>query len=128
MAIVRRSEKRDAILQLLQSTDCHPSADWVYHQLKDKYPGLSLGTVYRNLAQLAEEGYIFSVGTVKDQERYDAQLKPHAHFVCTGCGQIIDLPEAPVPQEYVDAQITRFGIAVTQQEFTLRGLCKDCRK
>ena len=42
--------KRDAILTCLRETDVHPSADWVYAQLKPQIPDLSIGTVYRNLA------------------------------------------------------------------------------
>ena len=43
--ICRRSVKRDAMLDLLRSTDCHPSADWIFQQLRPLYPDLSLGTV-----------------------------------------------------------------------------------
>ena len=45
----RYSRKREAILNAIQSTDCHPSAEWVYQTLKPTHPDLSLGTVYRNL-------------------------------------------------------------------------------
>ena len=41
----RYSPKRDAILQCLRSTTCHPSAEWVYAQLKPRIPNLSLATV-----------------------------------------------------------------------------------
>lgn len=127
MAIVRRSERRDEILRLMQSTDCHPSAEWVYQQMKDRFPKLSLGTVYRNLNQLAEEGYIFRLGRVKDQDRYDAQLTPHAHFICSGCGKVIDLPHKPASPDYVDQLVQHYAFAVARQEFILRGLCKDCQ-
>ena len=43
------SRKRMAILNTLQETTLHPTADWVYARLKPRYPDLSLGTVYRNL-------------------------------------------------------------------------------
>ena len=46
---IRYSKKREAILNAIQSTKCHPSADWVYQTLKPEHPDLSLGTVYRNL-------------------------------------------------------------------------------
>ena len=50
MAIQKKSRKRDAILACVCSTDTHPTAEWVYTQLKPDIPDLSLGTVYRNLA------------------------------------------------------------------------------
>ena len=60
MAIVRQSIKRDAMLALLRATGEHPSAEQVYRALKPDYPGLSLATVYRNLAQLCEQGHRLS--------------------------------------------------------------------
>ena len=50
MAMQKKSRKRDAILACVCSTDTHPTAEWVYTQLKPDIPDLSLGTVYRNLA------------------------------------------------------------------------------
>jgi len=52
----RHSPKRDAILSVLRETKSHPSAEWIYAQLKPRHPDLSLGTVYRNLNLLADEG------------------------------------------------------------------------
>ena len=53
--------KRDAILTCLKETTVHPSAEWIYAQLKPSIPDLSLGTVYRNLAAFKTEGVIASV-------------------------------------------------------------------
>ena len=52
----RHSPKREAILECLRSTTCHPSAEWVYAQLKPRIPDLSLATVYRNLARFRGGG------------------------------------------------------------------------
>ena len=79
----KRSKKRDAILSCLCSTDTHPSAEWIYHRLKPQIPDLSLATVYRNLALFQREGRIISVGVVQNLERFDANVHPHAHFICT---------------------------------------------
>lgn len=128
MAIVRQSKKRDAVLRVLRDTDCHPSADWVYHRLRAEYPGLSLGTVYRNLNQLTEEGLICSVGVIDGQERYDAKLEPHAHFICSCCGAILDLPGPESVEGYVGAVSAKYGFQAECHEFTIRGLCKDCKK
>lgn len=56
------SRKRQAILQAVCGTDCHPTAEWVYQAVKPQYTDLSLGTVYRNLAKFKEEGLIASLG------------------------------------------------------------------
>ena len=71
MAMQKKSRKRDAILACVCSTDTHPTAEWVYTQLKPEIPDLSLGTVYRNLAMFRREGIIGSAGVVNGLERYD---------------------------------------------------------
>ena len=88
----RYSPKRDAILQCLRSTTCHPSAEWVYSQLKPTIPDLSLATVYRNLARFRAEGAVQVIGCVDGEDRYDGDTAPHGHFICRTCGSVIDLP------------------------------------
>ena len=70
------SRKRMAILEALQGTTVHPTADWVFSQLKPKYPDLSLGTVYRNLKKFCETGKAASVGVINGQEHFDGLNRP----------------------------------------------------
>ena len=89
MSTVRKhSHKRDAILECLRCTTSHPTAEWVYTQLKPTIPGLSLATVYRNLAMFKAEGTIDSVGVYDGLERFDFRTDPHAHFICRVCGAV----------------------------------------
>ena len=88
----RYSPKREAILQCLRSTTCHPSAEWVYSQLKPQIPDLSLATVYRNLARFRSEGAVQVIGSVNGEDRYDGNVVPHGHFICRACGAVLDLP------------------------------------
>ena len=79
MSIARKhSRKRDAILECLRCTTSHPTAEWVYTQLKPTIPDLSLATVYRNLAMFKDEGTIDSVGVYNGLERFDFRTDPHA--------------------------------------------------
>ena len=82
-------KKREAILNCLRSTTCHPSAEWVHAQLKAEYPDISLGTVYRNLALFKEQGLIISVGTVNGVVSVD-KLRAGDHE--TGRVHIIGFP------------------------------------
>ena len=122
----RYSKKREAILEVIRGTHIHPTADWVYQQLKPEYPDLSLGTVYRNLAAFREEGTITSVGVVNGQERFDAITAPHCHFVCTVCGRVEDLPQLTLPEEMGRTARDTYGILVERCRLTLEGVCKDC--
>ena len=116
----KHSRKRDAILACLQGTKSHPSAEWVYAQLKPTIPDLSLGTVYRNLAEFRRTGQIVSVATVDGTERFDADTSPHAHFVCSTCGAVIDLGEVAIPAPEPDCG------RVEDVSVVYHGTCKTC--
>lgn len=117
----RHSPKRDAILACIQGTTCHPTAEWVYEQLHPRIPGLSLGTVYRNLAQFREDGSVITVGNVDGHERYDANLTPHSHFICRNCGAVCDLPA----QQVTAPDSGEIGI-VEACSVTFYGRCEQC--
>ena len=123
---VRYSKKREAILTAIRETKCHPSADWVYQTLKPTHPDLSLGTVYRNLDFFRQHGMGRSVGVVKGQERFDAMTAPHTHFVCSCCGDVIDLDDIQLDAELDRTVCEQYGLAVERHELTFHGLCQTC--
>ena len=126
MATVRKhSRKRDAILACVRATTCHPSAEWVYQQLKPSLPDLSLGTVYRNLNLLADAGEILSIKT-PGGSRFDRTVEPHAHIICTSCSRVIDVP-LPFDAQLDAKASEQIGWHVTSHYTIFEGLCPDCR-
>ena len=122
------SRKREAILDKIRSTNTHPSAEWIYRELKEEYPDLSLGTVYRNVNIFKEDKQISSVGTIDGQERFDGVTEPHAHFICTTCRAVIDIAVAPDQPElsvYLDKTM---GLRVDRLDLTAYGSCNKCVK
>ena len=120
MAGKRYSRQRELIYQAVLGSKEHPTAEMVYQWLKPVAPNLSLGTVYRNLTLLAEEGVLIRMPF--PVERYDADLSAHPHFRCKGCGRVIDLSlpyaaGAAAPQLRIEGHTTLFT-----------GLCPDCQK
>lgn len=129
--MVRNSKhfrKRDAILSCLRATTTHPGAEWIYERVRAEIPDISLATVYRNLAYFKEQGTVISMGTVKGVERFDGNTTPHVHFICTGCGAIVDLPGIQVPEELNTAVSRDSGGRVDSCQLTFTGCCGDCAK
>ena len=122
------SRKRQAILQAVCGTDCHPTAEWVYHAVKPQYTDLSLGTVYRNLAKFKEDGLIASLGVINGQERFDGDTHPHDHFVCSKCGAILDVSQYELPWELFQSLSERYSLRIDSHELIFRGLCPACLK
>ena len=122
------SRKRMAILNLLRETDTHPTAEWVYEQLRPKYPDLSLGTVYRNLKTLCQKGRAMSVGVLGGQEHFDGNVQPHAHFVCECCGRVLDIHEDFFPPESLAKLSAATGFTVRSAAVLFRGRCPQCQQ
>jgi len=121
----KRSKQRNSILELLRSTGSHPTASWIYDKLKKKYPDLSMGTIYRNLNILLEQGLIRKIDFGSTFDRYDSNISPHYHFICERCGSITDI-KLPIDDELnkrVD-RVTNFTTKRHRIEFY--GLCDKC--
>lgn len=122
---LRRSYQRERIYEYLTQSCEHPSAETVYNALRPEIPGLSLGTVYRNLRLLEELGMVRRITAVQGGERYDAICHDHLHFYCSGCGTLHDIPA--VGTEDIRAAIPlESGYRFDKLELTLTGLCPDC--
>ncbi len=120
----RQFTKRNAVFDCLRASHAHPSAEMLYAELQDT--GISLATVYRNLALFKRQGRIVTVATVDGAERFDWNTAPHVHFVCTGCGAVLDLPELLPPQSLWTEAASTVGGSVSGCQVTLTGLCGKC--
>ncbi|RQW07487.1 transcriptional repressor [candidate division KSB1 bacterium] len=121
----RTSKQRNRMLQLLRATDSHPTADWLYEELKKEFPRLSLGTVYRNLSLLIDMGLVKKIHFGSTFDRFEANTAPHYHLICERCGKIIDF-DLPVYEDIIEdaKQRTTFTIHFHRIEFF--GTCENC--
>jgi Fe2+ or Zn2+ uptake regulation protein len=123
----RRSRQRERILELLRSTDSHPTANWLFGKLRKEFPDLSLGTVYRNIGILIQQGLISRLAFGSTFDHLDANMMPHYHFICEQCDSIIDL-DVP-PDESLNAWPDKsLGFKVSRHEIEFYGLCPQCAK
>ena len=124
---MKYSRQREALLRVLKSTRSHPTAYWVYEELKKEIPNISLGTVYRNLAQLTQNGDIIKLDVVSDKERFDAFTAQHAHFVCSRCGEVLDA-QTPDFEELCNKTEQKLGCSIESRSLTFYGTCSSCKK
>lgn len=120
---MRSSRQRDAVLEVLRNSCDHPTADMIFERVKKEIPNISLGTVYRNLNQLKDEGLITVVESSDTKVHYEGNLSEHIHFLCERCHNITDVfCETQVPKALED-----MGLLVESQKTVYYGLCKACR-
>ena len=123
MATLRRySRQRERIYQAVHASREHPSAQMVYDLLREELPRLSLGTVYRNLHQMAQEGMLQELEG--PTARFDACLAPHAHIRCTCCGRVMDLSALEEPAPVRSA--AEAGWQVERYSLMREGICPAC--
>lgn len=119
---MRYSRQREAIMQIVKGTTCHPSAEWVYEQARKQLPNISLGTVYRNLKSLNEDKQIITLETEIGAIHYDGNTSTHAHFICNGCGEIIDIFDRSDLRNAAE----KMGLSVENEKVVFYGKCNNC--
>lgn len=123
---VRKSKQRDAILNNLKSRYDHPTAYEIYEDVRKELPNISLGTTYRNLSFLKEQGLI-QVVSVGAEEHFDANTENHYHLFCNKCGRFYDLDVNPLT-EIESLKINNFGGIINDYKLIFYGLCENCCK
>ncbi len=120
---MRYSRQRELIMENIKGRCDHPTADEIYSACRELEPNISLGTVYRNLKQLVDEGDIITLETVDKKIHYDGDISRHSHFVCENCGKIIDLfKPSTLPKELEEK-----GLTVTNEKCVYYGKCNGCQ-
>ncbi len=122
----RKSKQKEAIFRVIKGTTSHPTADWVYEQVRKEITNISLGTVYRDLKLLQKEGHILELAFNSHQSRFDGDIENHYHFRCERCGFIFNVDE-PVDEEIDEREARRTGFKVFNHRLEFRGLCADCQ-
>ncbi len=120
----RNTQQRKVILEILRSTDIHPTADWIYEKARQVIPNISLGTVYRNLKILKDEGLILELNDGK-QSRFDGRVDQHFHFKCISCNSIYDIDNKQIVNvEHND--LKKEGYQVQSFDVVFSGICPKC--
>ena len=120
------SKQRELILNEVMNSHLHPTADSIYTNLKKDNPGLSLGTVYRNLTQLTEHGFIAKLSIPNQSDRFDRNIKPHAHLICEKCNNIFDIESNSI-NKFINNLSDKEDIEILNYDIILKGTCTKCK-
>jgi Fur family ferric uptake transcriptional regulator len=121
----RMTSQRKVILEEIRNCKTHPTADEIYELVRKRIARISLGTVYRNLEILTEQGLIQKLETAGSANRFDWDTAKHYHIRCMNCGRVDNAPVAPLQQledELYGATV--YTIIGHRLEFV--GLCPKC--
>ncbi len=119
----RRSKYCQEIIRAMKRLGHATNAE-LHLCLRQKYPELSVTTVHRATARLAERGNLCIAPTASDGSvRYDANIKPHDHFICAKCGlvQDIDIKDSVIP--ILEDSMKECCLT---GRLVISGICKGC--
>ena len=124
--IPKRTRQKEAIRKVLSNTKSHPTAIWIYDEVRKEIPNISLGTIYRNLRLPEERGEISKLDIVGDCGRFEANTNNRYHGRCDRCGLLFDIDKSTGKRlDWEIMQKTDFTISEYRLEF--RGLCRNCQ-
>ncbi len=125
--MIRLTTQRQIILEELAKVKSHPTASELYDMVRKRLPRIGLGTVYRNLELMADNGMILKLEVGGTQKRFDATTDPHYHIRCSCCGKVEDM-EVPVIDNLVTAAAEHSSYQILGHHVEFTGVCPDCQQ
>ncbi len=122
------TKQRALILDIINNSYDHMTAEEVYKKAVKKMPGIALATVYNNINALFNSGEIRKFVLTDGSAHYDKQI-PHDHLVCEMCGKICDITLSG--EEFSALKAERLskalGQKITGYELIVKFVCDECK-
>ncbi|MCB6993069.1 transcriptional repressor [bacterium 210820-DFI.6.37] len=118
------SKQRKDILNVINESKGHLTAEEVFMKCKEKGVSVSMATVYRNLGILSEQGIIRRVSIIGQPDHYDKILNAHEHIFCDRCGKIQDIHVADLKELLEE----KTGIQLQSYDLCMRYICPECKE
>ena len=117
------TRQRRLILELMQQSPRHMTADEIFAKARAQMPSIARGTVYRNLKLMEQAGEIGRLEMPDGPDRFDKTAACHGHLYCDQCGELQDIPVVGLVREIEGA----IGTEVRSYQLTIHYLCPACR-
>jgi Fur family transcriptional regulator, ferric uptake regulator len=124
----RMTPQRLMILQAMENSHDHVSAEEIYAQVAARYPNVNISTVYRTLELLKKLGLVYEIDLGEGRIRYHAEGQGHHHhLVCQQCGKVIDIDEATL-SSLREVLLRDYNFMAELKHVGIFGLCEQCRR
>ena len=121
MVLVLVTKYAKKILEIVESSNDHLTAEQIFMQLRETYPTVVLATVYNNLASLYAKGLIRKVAVPGFPDRYD-NVTRHDHLVCQNCGRLVDVSL----EDFTESIQRDSGAQIISYDLNVTYLCPEC--
>ncbi|RJP77286.1 MAG: transcriptional repressor [Candidatus Zixiibacteriota bacterium] len=124
---VKATVQRLEIYRELSGSMQHPDAEAIYRGVRRRIPTVSLDTVYRTLLLFLKLGLVSSLRLPHERIRFDPNLTPHHHLVCTRCGRVQDFTHPDFDALKVPEAAQSWGV-IEKMQVEIRGQCERCAR
>ena len=117
--------QRVAIVEQLH-TNGHMNIDDLYKRLLEKFPSISLATIYKNINAMIDKIFLSEVKIPNSKSVYELVKEEHAHLVCSSCNSIDDV--------IIDTSVisneasVKSGFEIQSSDIVFSGQCTQCSK
>lgn len=124
---MKYSKQRELIYKTVMENPVHPSADMVYEMVRKELPNISLGTVYRNLNLLSQQGALQKISMPNASDHFDGRVEEHCHMLCDKCGHVCDI-DTPGLEDFTQRLSGQSDFQVTGCHIYFTGICGVCMR
>ena len=111
------------ILDIVNSSCDHPSADHIFERVREQNPKVVLATVYNNLNSLVRAGQIRRLSVSGKPDCYDNIVR-HDHTVCIKCGELADI----MIDDMTALIKEKLGESFISYDLNVSYICDKCRE
>jgi Fur family peroxide stress response transcriptional regulator len=119
--------QRQVIYEAVIDSRQHPTPEWIYEQVRQRIPSISLGTIYKNVKTFLDSGVLKEVTLHHGSLRLETNMTPHHHLVCSSCKAIFDIDEAAVAPVQRPTGKLPAGFSIKEYRVEFVGECKSCQ-
>lgn len=117
------TKQKRLVLDIIESSHKHPTAEEVFFEARQQMPNIALGTVYRNLNALVDEGFVRRITLAGTPDRFDKTNCNHDHLVCQKCGKLKDVVLSGIAEEIKKNS----GDEIVSYELNAYYICEACK-
>lgn len=121
----RNTPQKQVVLDTLIKLGSHVSAGEIYREISKTSPDFSRATVFRVLADMADDGILLRVNTLGGDCKYDVATQHHYHVVCRTCGKVADV-QFDSDLDLLDHVVSASGYTLETEFVEFGGLCPEC--
>ena len=103
----------------------HMNIDQLYSSLKEKFPSISLATIYKNINAMVDIFFLSEVKIPHQKSVYELTKAEHSHVVCSKCKSIVDI-DLDV-HKILDEAASLSHYTIKEDHIVFNGLCPDCK-